>query len=195
MLNIRHAYLAPYLSLIHLCPTVAAAAAPDTPSNTPLNWWTNWYSSLLTRSSATIVTNDIQQASRDEFIKQVFCLTNFVSRCLFRVRVKVREGVGGGFRWGLGFIHHNPDMLKLKLCLSVETLKKKYSNHFLKKIPSRPSTLQVGRSIDKLGRPNLWAGAVIYDAKLPVKTNRAKCDWRTYQGTDQLTSCHTNWQT
>ena len=35
-LNIRNIYFAP-CSLIHLCPTGAAAAAPDAPSNTPLS--------------------------------------------------------------------------------------------------------------------------------------------------------------
>ena len=74
----------------------------------------------------------------DFFLSDVFCFTYFLSGFLFRVRgrVGVRDGVGDGFRvrvrfrasvrasWGQGFIHHNPNLLELKLRPSGKTRKK-----------------------------------------------------------------------
>ena len=71
-------------------------------------------------------------------MSDVFCFTYFLSGFLFRVRgrVGVRDGVGDGFRvrvrfrasvrarWGQGFIHHNPNLLELKLRPSGKTRKK-----------------------------------------------------------------------
>ena len=71
-------------------------------------------------------------------MSNVFCFTYFLSGFLFRVRgrVGVRDGVGDGFRvrvrfrasvrarWGQGFIHHNPNLLELKLRPSGKTRKK-----------------------------------------------------------------------
>ena len=66
------------------------------------------------------------------YLSEVFCFTYFLSGFLFRVRgrVGVRDGVGDGFRvrvrarWGQGFIHHNPNLLELKLRPSGKTRKK-----------------------------------------------------------------------
>ena len=71
-------------------------------------------------------------------MSEIFCFTYFLSGFLFRVRgrVGVRDGVGDGFRvrvrvrvrvrarWGQGFIHHNPNLLELKLRPSGKTRKK-----------------------------------------------------------------------
>ena len=66
--------------------------------------------------------------------------TYFLSGFLFRVRVGVRDGVGDGFRvrvrarWGQGFIHHNPNLLELKLRPSGKTQKKQKIRIRLEKI-------------------------------------------------------------
>ena len=85
-----------------------------------------------------LVKEPIRHYGIDFFLSDVFCFTYFLSGFLFRVRgrVGVRDGVGDGFRvrvrfrasvrarWGQGFIHHNPNLLELKLRPSGKTRKK-----------------------------------------------------------------------
>ena len=60
---------------------------------------------------------------------EVFCFSDILSGLLFRVRVRDGDGDGSRVRvrasvrarWGLRFIHHNPNLLELRLRPGVKT--------------------------------------------------------------------------